>query len=142
MDTLPQRVGEQTVSKRSHAPKDPKPAWPCHQDIHALSNTRAHPPILSSGMSSKALSGRCPPFALHGRLYVIPEGAGTVNPCEEDRLVVVCHSSVQAGSRQSADGVRVERPQRSEDERPWGRQGLTQDGIGGVRLPGSMACFR
>jgi hypothetical protein len=53
MDTLPQRVGEQTVSKRSHAPKDPKPAWPCHQDIHALSNTHAHPPILSSGMSSK-----------------------------------------------------------------------------------------
>jgi hypothetical protein len=53
MDTLPQRVGEQTVSKRSHAPKDPKPAWPCHQDIPALSNTRAHPPILSSGMSSQ-----------------------------------------------------------------------------------------
>src|SRR6266540_2468707 len=58
MDTLPQRVGEQTVSKRSHAPKDPKPAWPCHQDIHALSNTRAHPPILSSGMSSKRKGSR------------------------------------------------------------------------------------
>jgi hypothetical protein len=38
--------------------------------------------------------------------------------------------SVQAGSRQPADGVRVERPQHSEDERPWGRQGLTQDGSG------------
>jgi hypothetical protein len=39
--------------------------------------------------------------------------------------------AVSAGSRQPAGGVRVERPQRSEDERPWGRQGLTQDGQGG-----------
>src|SRR6266496_4965669 len=29
-----------------------------------------------------------------------------------------------AGVDQPADGVMVERPQRSEDERPWGRQGL------------------
>jgi hypothetical protein len=69
MDTLPQRLGEQTVSKRSHAPKEPKPAWPCHQDIHALSNTRAYPPIPSSGMSSNRRgrsAGR--PAAHEGRL--------------------------------------------------------------------------
>jgi hypothetical protein len=51
-----------------------------------------------------------------------------VNPYEEDRLGVVCRSLRTGSSRQPADGVRVERPQRSEDERPWGRQGLTQDG--------------
>ena len=51
-----------------------------------------------------------------GQLYVIPEGAGMVNPYDEDRLGVVAVPSVQAGSRQPADGVRVERPQRSEDE--------------------------
>jgi hypothetical protein len=39
-----------------------------------------------------------------------------VNPYDEDRLGVVAVPSVQAGSRQPADGVRVERPQRSEDE--------------------------
>ena len=35
---------------------------------------------------------------------------------------------LMAGMGQPADGVMVERPQRSEDERPWGRQGLAQDG--------------
>jgi hypothetical protein len=30
-------------------------------------------------------------------LCVIPEGAGTVNPFDEDRPGVVCRSSVQAG---------------------------------------------
>jgi hypothetical protein len=50
------------------------------------------------------------------RACVIPEGAGMVNPYDEDRLGVVAVPSVQAGSRQPADGVRVERPQRSEDE--------------------------
>jgi hypothetical protein len=31
----------------------PGPLRPCHQDIGALSSTRAQPPILPSGMSSK-----------------------------------------------------------------------------------------
>ena len=34
-------------------------------------------------------------------LYVIPEGAGTVNPCEEDRLGVVCRS-LRTGGQLSA----------------------------------------
>jgi hypothetical protein len=52
-------------------------------------------------------------------LYVIPEGAGTVNPNDEDRLDVVGRS-VRRGGQPSARrrGQRVEAPQRSEDERP------------------------
>jgi hypothetical protein len=50
--------------------------------------------------------------------------------------------SVQAGSRQPADGSTVERPKRSEDERPWGCQGLTQGGSGGVTVAWSMASLR
>jgi hypothetical protein len=33
----------------------------------------------------------------HSGVYVIPEGAGTVNPYEEDRPGVVCRSSVEGG---------------------------------------------
>jgi len=75
-------------------------------------------------------------------LCVIPEGAGTVNPCREMVWALCGVLSVVAGSRQPADGVRVERPQRSEDERPWDRQGLTQDEAKRERLPGSMASFQ
>ena len=61
-------------------------------------------------------------------LYVIPEGAGTVKSFDEvavrQVLVDLASSFLVAGAKQPADGVVVERPQRSEDERPWGRQGL------------------
>jgi hypothetical protein len=52
-------------------------------------------------------------------------------PAKKIVSVLCAVPSVQAGSRQPAGGVRVERPQRSEDERPWDRQGLTQDASGG-----------
>jgi hypothetical protein len=52
-------------------------------------------------------------------------------PVKKIVWVLCAVPSVQVGSRQPADRVRVERPQRSEDERPWDRQGLMQDGSGG-----------
>jgi hypothetical protein len=75
-------------------------------------------------------------------LYVIPEGAGTVNLCRKMAWGLYAAPSVQAGSRQPADGSTVERPKHSEDERPWGCQGLTQGGSGGVTVAWSMASLR
>jgi hypothetical protein len=65
-------------------------------------------------------------------LSVIPEGAGTVNPYEEDPLGVVCpFPPYRRAAVSPPTGSTVERPQRSENVRPWGRQGLTQDRRGG-----------
>jgi hypothetical protein len=74
-------------------------------------------------------------------LYVIPEGAGTVNgSCGE--AVGVSSSSFVVGGRPSARRRGQRWSARSADERPWGRQGLTQDGerSNGEWEPGSAWC--
>jgi hypothetical protein len=54
--------------------------------------------------------------------------------------LLICLPFLVAGAKQPADGVMVERPQRSEDERPWGRRGAGRrmgeegDGIAGSGL--------
>jgi hypothetical protein len=67
-----------------------------------------------------------------GRVKSFDEGCGAA------RILLICLPFLVAGAKQPADGVMVERPQRSEDERPWGRQGLVagweEKGTG---LPGS-----
>jgi pimeloyl-ACP methyl ester carboxylesterase len=55
-------------------------------------------------------------------LYVIPEGAGTVNPYDEDRpWCCVPFPLYRRAAVSPPTGSTVERPQRSEDERPWDR---------------------
>ena len=92
--------------------------------------------------------GRCPWGSIGGAagwtllcLSSLKERGRSI-PTKKIVSVLCADLSVQAGSRQPADGVRVERPQHSEDERPWGRQGLTQDGgeegaVAGVAGPPS-----
>jgi hypothetical protein len=54
-------------------------------------------------------------------LCVIPEGAGTVNPYDEDRpWCCVPFPLDRRAAVSPPTGSTVERPQRSEDERPWG----------------------
>jgi hypothetical protein len=76
-------------------------------------------------------------------LCVIPEGAGTVKSFDEGSVRGACCLTLPflvAGVDQPADGVMVERPQRSEDERPWGRRRADRrigrrDGIAWVGPP-------
>jgi hypothetical protein len=76
-------------------------------------STRRRPRRRAGGAEGVIAARRVP-------LCVIPEGAGSVNPNGEDRLVVVC-GSLPTGGQPSARrrGQRWSPPQRSEDERPW-----------------------
>ena len=76
---------------------------PCPGRSHCTLRPTESP--TSRSVSADIIHRFIPVTDLTAPLYVIPEGAGTVNPYDEDRLGVVCCSSVEAGSRQPADGV-------------------------------------
>ena len=53
---------------------------------------------------------------------------------------LVERSLVVGGGRGPADGARVQRPQRSEDEQPWGPSRLTQDRQRGTGVGHDLLC--
>ena len=69
-----------------------------HQRVHQIINQAAE--ATRRQRETQVLSGPVGPCSFCGRPHdvcVIPEGAGTVNPYDEDRLGVVCRSLCTGG---------------------------------------------